>query len=159
MEKKICCSVTNLFLDLSKEINDTEIVARVRYDFDDVTRNEFDIQIVEYIKDGKYWENTDNNDWTHSFVTNFCPVCGREFSNKNETGYFDEKSKPNPFKSMIIRDYIWKLAYDNKLHNIRVILGLNVLTNEIELRLYIDNRLMETAKRKVNYDPVSGNKL
>ena len=159
MENRICCNTANLFLDLSKELsNDSEIVARVRFDFDDI-RNRFDMQIVEYIKEGEYWVDTDNNDWTYPFIINFCPVCGREFTNKNETGNFDEKSKPSPFKTMIHKDFIWKLAYDNKAHDVRIKLGLNILTNEIELRLYIDNILTKSSKRKVDYDPVSGNKL
>ena len=74
MENRICCNTANLFLDLSKELSDdSEIVAKVRFDFDDI-RNEFDIQIVEYNKEGEYWVDTDNNDWTDSFVINFCPV-------------------------------------------------------------------------------------
>ena len=160
VQKCESCKETNLFMDLVKDLgNNTELVARVRYDFDCEDRNEFDIQIVEYINTNEQPKNSMNYDWTNSFNTKFCPICGRKMDNQRDDKYQRSHDSIESFKVMISKEYDWVLAYDNEKHKVFITFGLNELNNKLELWLYIDEELQGTASRKINYDPVDGVRL
>lgn len=157
VQKCESCKETNLFMDLVKDLgNNTELVVRVRYDFDCEDRNEFDIQIVEYINTNEQPENSMNYDWTYSFNTNYCPICRKQMENQRDDKYLE---KDGSFNLMIRKTYRWVLRYDNKEHEITVLLGINKSDKNIQLKLYIDNVESATAYRKINYDPVDGKEL
>ena len=155
------CKETNLFMDIIHEFdNENILIVRVRYDLD-CGRNEFDIELVEYYvkeKDNRL-RNTDNFEWTNSFNTNYCPICGRKMNNQRDDKYQRSHDSIESFKVMISKEYDWVLAYDNEKHKVFITFGLNELNNKLELWLYIDEELQGTASRKINYDPVDGKEL
>ena len=156
--KKQCevCKETNLFMDLIHEFdNENELVVRVRYDLD-CDRNEFDIELVEYYEKDNELINTDNFEWTNSFNANYCPICAKQMENQRDDKYLE---KDGSFNLMIRKTYRWVLRYDNKEHEITVLLGINKSDKNIQLKLYIDNVEVATAYRKINYDPVDGKEL
>ena len=160
MMEKQCevCKETNLFMDIIHEFdNENILIVRVRYDLD-CGRNEFDIELVEYyVKEkGNRLRNTDNFEWTNSFNTNYCPICGKQMENQRDDKYLE---KDGSFNLMIRKTYRWVLKYDNKEHEITVLLGINKSEKNIQIKLYIDNVELATAYRKINYDPVNGKEL
>ena len=157
--KKQCevCKETNLFMDLIHEFdNENELVVRLRYDLDCEDRNEFDIELVEYHEKDNELRNNDNFEWTYSFNTNYCPICGKQMENQRDDKYLE---KDGSFNLMIRKTYRWVLRYDNKEHEITVLLGINKSDKNMQLKLYIDNVEVATAYRKINYDPVNGKEL
>ena len=157
MEKQCeVCKETNLFMDIIHEFdNENELITRVRYDLD-CGRNEFDIELVEYYEKDNKLRNTDNFVWTNSFNTNYCPICGKQMENQRDDKYLE---KDDSFNLMIRKTYCWVLKYDNKEHEITVLLGINKSEKNMQIKLYIDNVALVTTSRKINYDPVSGRKL
>ena len=157
MEKQCeVCKETNLFMDLIHEFdNENELIVRVRYDLD-CGRNEFDIELVEYYEKDNELRNNDNFEWTYSFNTNYCPICGKQMENQRDDKYLE---KDGSFNLMIRKTYRWVLKYDNKEHEITVLLGINKSEKNMQIKLYIDDVALVTTSRGINYDPVSGRKL
>lgn len=156
MSKCNYCKETNLFMCIEHKLSENNLfVVRVRYDFDCNDRNEFDIQYVEYVKKNK-WENTNNNDWLYSFNTNYCPICGQKTRYQKDMKY--ENGDSSNFKVMINKKMSLIFDYDKKNHEIYILFGINALNNKLQLKLYIDNELVNLNEMNLNYDPITGEK-
>lgn len=154
IEIKECdqCKDTTCILNLDTELsNDSKLTVRVRYDFDCDDRNEFDIQLVEYVKDGDNFIDT-NSDWSYSFNTNYCPFCGRKLNNQKDNKYLDDNYL------MINHSVDWVLSYDNKPHNIEVKFTVNKLYG-LFLLVFIDGELKNQTSKLIKYNPVTGEDL
>lgn len=136
------CLDTNCVIDIDEFVNGEDVVVRLRYDFDNLERNEFDIQIVRYGKGNE----SDRSDWSYSYNTNYCPFCGRKLDYQMTKDVVDGYLI-NYDTNLIFDDEvttIWlRLDKENKLLELGVKYKDEVYTNHIE----------------VKYDPVTGELL
>lgn len=134
------CKGTSCISYIEATINGEEVITRLRYDFDDVDRNEFDIQIV------KYGEEEDKCDWSYSYNTKYCPFCGEKLHNQREDN----------------EDYGYLISFDtNVIFNEETVsTWLRLLKKEKCLELGIKcNDKLYTQKIKIKYDPNTGELL
>lgn len=146
------CKETNALMSACKIKGNREYFATLRYDFDCEDRNEMDIEIGYTINDANAGPET-YGIWSRSFITNYCPFCGRKLDNQTDISY-DDLEYDNTGRYILISD-----LYIFKENNVEVTLYLNLKEKRLELELSIDNKIYNVSYACIEYSPIDGTKL